>query len=158
MADLNRRLRANSAPPRERTRGDGSPLDPSPFGDRRSDRLRTTGAADSEAVDENGGDFFFLMRKNLMPVTHMMVQHLLRLLHLCSLLLLALKFAILFSNLLQIMANPNGLHFPSDTFLKFLHSSGGQLLFPEASESSKGAKRLLRDRDRCSLLSAQSLT
>ena len=51
MAD-NRRLRANSAPPRERTRDDGSPLNPSPFVGRRSDRLRTTGAADSEAVDE----------------------------------------------------------------------------------------------------------
>ena len=56
MADLNRRLRANSAPARERTRGDGAPLDPSPFGGRRSDRLRTTGAADSEAVDENEND------------------------------------------------------------------------------------------------------
>ena len=56
MADLNRRLRANSAPARERTRGDGDSLDPSPFGGRRSDRLRTTGAADSEAVDENEND------------------------------------------------------------------------------------------------------
>jgi hypothetical protein len=114
-------------------------LDPSPFGGRRSNRLRATGAADSETVDENDGNEDVLSDEEQFTAGDAHVGGAPAAL-VTPVQPAAAPGAIVFpstspfysSFLLQNMANPNGLHFQSDTFLKFL-PSGGQSLSPEAA-------------------------